>query len=281
MMRECPTVRLELSSKPECISLVRAMLSGLAEPLGFDAELLDDLKTAVSEACNNVVLHAYPDNEPGPLMVIVELAPDSIEVIVRDWGRGIHQVSPSEDRLHVGLALISALADRSEFLSADGGGAEARIEFHRQLRWPVSGGVAATNGNSADAWRRTLSGDVVVTLAPVGLLAGVLGRLTRALAAGARFTLDRFSDLYLVTDAVAAHAASAARGAEVSFALLAETRRLEMTIGPFDQGTSRQLQDAAADQESLLAVLTDELTVEPTNSSEALRIVLKDKVTAR
>ena len=44
------------------------MLGGMAELLAMDPELLDDLKTAVSEACNNVVLHAYPDGS-GPLTV--------------------------------------------------------------------------------------------------------------------------------------------------------------------------------------------------------------------
>ena len=63
---ESPTVRLDLESKPETLTIVRGMLGGVAEPLAMDAELLDDLKTAVSEACNNVVLHAY-EGEPGPM----------------------------------------------------------------------------------------------------------------------------------------------------------------------------------------------------------------------
>jgi anti-sigma regulatory factor (Ser/Thr protein kinase) len=277
MMWESPTVRLELSSKSECISLVRGMLSGIAEALGFDAELLDDLKTAVSEACNNVVLHAYEEG-PGPLLVTLVVDAGSIEVTVRDWGRGIHQVTPSEDRLHVGLALISALADRSEFVSAAEGGAEVRMEFHRPVGpLPVVDGAETSEESSAsEEWRSQLLGDVVVTLSPVTLLSGVLGRLTRALAAGSRFTLDRFSDLYLVTDALSAHAAGAARSPRISFAVLAGKRRLEMTIGPFSPGASRELSAGDPDGQSLLAMLTDELTVEPTDSSELLRLVLQD-----
>ncbi len=52
----------------------------------------------------------------------------------------------------------------------------------------------------------------MVSLSPVTLLTGVLGRLARTLAATAHFSLDRFSDVYLVTDTLAAHAAAAAVG---------------------------------------------------------------------
>ena len=51
---------------------------------------------------------------------------------------------------------------------------------------------------------------MVVSLSPVTLLAAVLGRLARTLAATAHFSLDRFSDVYLITDTLAAHAATAA-----------------------------------------------------------------------
>ncbi len=65
-----------------------------------------------------------------------------------------------------------------------------------------------------DGWTAGLSGDAVVSLSPVSFLGALLGRLARALAARARFSLDRFSDVYLVTDAIAAHAARAARATE-------------------------------------------------------------------
>ena len=66
-----PTVRLDLDSRPETLTLVRGALGGVADQLALDPELLDDLKTAVSEACNNVVMHAYDDDTPGPLEVLL------------------------------------------------------------------------------------------------------------------------------------------------------------------------------------------------------------------
>jgi hypothetical protein len=48
-------------------------------------------------------------------------------------------------------------------------------------------------------WRRGLAGDVVVTLLAHDLLPSVLEPLTSALAARSRFSLERFSDVYIVT----------------------------------------------------------------------------------
>src|SRR5436305_1686106 len=85
---EPATLSLTLESRPETLTLVRGMLSGVAELLSMDPELLDDLKTAVSEACNNVVLHAYPGSV-GPLTVTLSVGVGGVEVLVRDQGRGI------------------------------------------------------------------------------------------------------------------------------------------------------------------------------------------------
>jgi anti-sigma regulatory factor (Ser/Thr protein kinase) len=83
-----PNVRLNLSSRPENVVLVRQVLRGLADTVGLDAIELNDISTAVSEACNNVVSHAYPDGE-GPLEVELRTSEDGLEVVVRDHGCGL------------------------------------------------------------------------------------------------------------------------------------------------------------------------------------------------
>ncbi len=269
MIQDHSTVCLELDSRPECLTLVRGMLSAVGETVAFDPELLDDLKTTVSEACNNVVLHAY-DGEPGPLLVGLEIRRDCVEATVRDRGGGIRHVSSSsEDRMGVGLAVISALADRAEFLSAPEGGTEVRMSFRGR------GAGTELHDHGADRPASAplhLTGDVVATLAPAALLAAVLGRAARALAATARFSLDRFSDVYLVTDAVAAHAGAAAAAAEIHFAIVVAPRRLELTVGPFKAGSGAAAQRSG----SPLAQLVDELEVLPNGSMELLRLVMID-----
>ena len=252
------------------------MLAGLGELLAFDAALLDDLKTAVSEACNNVVLHAY-GGEPGPLVLDLKITREGIEVMVRDEGSGIRQPASSDDRMGVGLAVISALADRAEFVSTSEGGTEVRMSF--------TGRRAATKlldrqaGETLEDPVLRLSGDVVATLSPVTLLTAVLGRVARALAAGAHFSLDSFSDLYLVTDLVAAHAETAACSARIGFAIVAAYMRLELTVGPLQAGSCAHLDADASLQRQVLPLvrLADEITVQRGDHAEMLLVVLIDR----
>lgn len=273
------TVNLELESRPESLTLVRGVLTGVADLLGFDAELVNNLKTVVSEACNNVVLHAY-DGEAGPLAVGLEIAPDGLEAIVRDHGRGIRNVTPSEDQLHVGLAVISAIADRAHFVRAPDGGTEVRMAFtgRPEIRTPVRT-VDTEPGEDVPV---ELSGDAVVTVSPVGLLAGVLGRLATALAAHAHFSLDRFCDVYLVTDAIVAHAESAASGDRLSVAVAAADRRLELAVGPFRSGSAARLRADAGSGRlgSALSLLDVDLAVEPIETAEVWRMVVLDESAA-
>ena len=82
---------------------------------------------------------------------------------------------------------------------------------------------------------------MVLTVSPVELLAPVLGRVGRALAPSAGFSLDRCADVYLVTDALGAHAERAAESTSISVALGARDRSLEFVLAPLRLGTSERL----------------------------------------
>ena len=275
---ERPMVSLELDSRPETLTLVRGALGGVGELLSFDPELLDDLKTAVSEACNNVVMHAY-DDDPGPMSVRMYAEPDAIRVVIDDRGVGLPLMSGSDDQiLGVGLPVIRALATTAEFRTRAGGGTEVRMEFASRrdgkALFDAPGQAGPVNG-----WAASLTGDAVVSVSPVRLLSGVLGRIARALAAQARFSLDRFSDVYLVTDGISAHAASAAAGSRVGFGISTHERRLELTIGPFLPGATAQLcsEPPSGHIGSALTMLSDELEINAVDDYEMLRVVMVDR----
>ena len=109
------------------------------------------------------------------------------------------------------------------------------------------------------------AGDVSGSISPITLLPPVLGRLARALAAAARFSLDRFSDVYLVTDAIGALLDSDAAGERVRFVLVGRDRRLELRIGPLTEGCTERVRalEGGGARLSPLASLTDSLEGEP------------------
>lgn len=221
-------VRFELESRPENVALVRAALSSLGEAIGLGDQLVSDLKTAISEACNNVVLHAYAEDEPGPMAVTLDCSADRIDVLVRDHGGGFRRLAAAEDRMGLGLAVMSALADRVEFRSPKDGGTEVRMCFNRTQRELDSFYLGAFSDH--DDTPLHLAGDAVLWLEPITLLRPVLGRVLRAIAAGAHFSVERFGDLYAVVDALADYAAHASSGSMIGFAMTGSSRRLESSV---------------------------------------------------
>ncbi len=105
-----PDMELALPARAENIALIRHAFGALGEALAVDEELLSDVRLAVTEACSNVVVHAYAEEDPGPLEVLASVDDGALTVVVRDKGPGIapHPDSPG---LGLGLPLIASLAE--------------------------------------------------------------------------------------------------------------------------------------------------------------------------
>ena len=127
-------VRLTLPARPENIALVRHVLHALAQGIGLPDHVCHDLKLAVTEACTNVVRHAYRE-DAGRIEVIARPEPEALQVIVSDQGAGIGP-SPDAQGPGLGLGLISALADRLEIDHAPGQGSRLQMWFARHR--PIS-----------------------------------------------------------------------------------------------------------------------------------------------
>ena len=82
------TVRLSFPAKADYLLLARLALAGLARRVPLGEESLADLKLAVTEACGNVVRHAYAPGE-GSVGVIFVVGEDKLEMIVEDQGSGL------------------------------------------------------------------------------------------------------------------------------------------------------------------------------------------------
>jgi serine/threonine-protein kinase RsbW len=240
-MVEKPNVLLRLSNDADNVTLVRQALSGVGELLELAAGAINDIRTAATEACNNVSLHAY-EGAAGPLEVEIICAPSALEVVVRDHGTGIRPRirRQADSALGIGLAIIQALTRRVEFNDPPGGGTEVRMEFaatrapmldtRRPLCW---GADAPAAGDLADT--------VALAVAPGRLASTVLPRVLTVLAARARFTTDRIADLQLLADALAAQAHGAAGRDEVHLTAHVKPRHLDLAVGPLSGGGAREL----------------------------------------
>jgi serine/threonine-protein kinase RsbW len=123
-----PEVVLNMPARAEGVGVVRQALAGLADALAFDAAVLSDMKMAVTEACTNVVVHAY-DDEPGELEVSMAAGVDDLTIVVRDHGIAPKPARTEPPALGLGLPLIAALSDAFELRGSAGQGTEVRMTF--------------------------------------------------------------------------------------------------------------------------------------------------------
>jgi serine/threonine-protein kinase RsbW len=127
---------LTLPARPENVAVVRHVLGALAEALRLPDGVVDDMRLAVTEACTNVVRHAYVDE--GTIDVVVRPRGNVLEVVVSDTGRGIGP-SPDTDGPGLGLPLIAALTDSLEVQRSLGAGSRLVMRFLRRRTAPALG----------------------------------------------------------------------------------------------------------------------------------------------
>jgi anti-sigma regulatory factor (Ser/Thr protein kinase) len=120
-------IRLTALARPESVVLVRRAVAALAEAQRFPPARVDDVKLAVTEACTNVVRHAYSGGE-GTLEVAVIPGDGSLEVVVADRGGGLRP-DASGGGTGLGLPLIAALANTLEIQNRPGSGTGVRMCF--------------------------------------------------------------------------------------------------------------------------------------------------------
>ncbi|MBB6672549.1 anti-sigma B factor RsbW [Cohnella nanjingensis] len=132
-MKNDANVTLSVPAKAEYVDIVRLTLYGIAARMKFSFEEIEDMKVAVSEACNNAVLHAYDQSEPGHVEVVFTvIGDDALQISVSDSGVSFEQATDrTSSNLHgksieeiqsggLGLYLMQALMDQVEIRSNQG-----------------------------------------------------------------------------------------------------------------------------------------------------------------
>ena len=223
-------LRLTLPATAENVIVVRQAVAGLGEALALSASRIADLKTVVSEACNNVVLHAYEDGS-GPLEVTAEPRSGELEVQVADHGKGFRpRANEGDPSLGLGLPLIAALSDSFEISGGAGHGSRTTIRFAYE-RAEFGG-----NGNSAE-----VPEELELAITPGEMVKPVLARVIGALAARADFSVDRLADTVLLGDAVSSSGGSEFADGRVGISIKDGDGTLDVRVGPLVEGGGERI----------------------------------------
>ena len=134
-------ITLECLSRSANEAVVRTAIACFAAQLDPTLEELGDIKTAVSEAVTNAIVHAYPDTL-GKIAVKARILENHVlEITVRDWGRGIDDVDRAkeplyttggEERSGMGFTIMESFMDKLIVRSAPGKG--TRVTMRRRIR---------------------------------------------------------------------------------------------------------------------------------------------------
>jgi anti-sigma regulatory factor (Ser/Thr protein kinase) len=123
-----PDLELTLPARAENVAVVRHAFGGLGDVLEISDQALSDIKLAVTEACTNVVVHAYAGGD-GPMDVRAHIDDRRLTVVVADRGRGILPRADSPG-LGLGLPLIATLAESLELGKGADEQTEVRMTFN-------------------------------------------------------------------------------------------------------------------------------------------------------
>ncbi|MDD6325106.1 MAG: anti-sigma F factor [Lachnospiraceae bacterium] len=132
-------MKLEFDSRSCNESFARVAVAAFLTQLNPTLEEVADVKTAVSEAVTNVIIHAY-DREEEKVLVHCWIEEETLWVEVTDHGRGIADVAQAMeplyttrqecDRAGMGFAFMDAFMDTLEVVSAPGKGTTVRMSRH-------------------------------------------------------------------------------------------------------------------------------------------------------
>ena len=134
-------IKLEFPSKSVNEGYARSAIAAFAAQLDPTLEALGDIRTAVSEAVTNCIVHAYPDAIGTIWMKARILDGDKLEIMIRDKGRGIENLSQAmeplfttggEERSGMGFTIMESFTDKLKVRSAPGKG--TTVTMIRRIR---------------------------------------------------------------------------------------------------------------------------------------------------
>ena len=136
-------IRLEFPSKSVNEAFARAAVACFAAQTDPTLEELSDIKTAVSEAVTNCIVHAYPNSIGKICLKAAVLEDNSVEIVIRDWGRGIEDIEKAREpmfttggaeRSGMGFTIMESFMDVLRVRSIPGKGTTVTMRRRVTLR---------------------------------------------------------------------------------------------------------------------------------------------------
>ncbi|MFA3990975.1 anti-sigma F factor [Clostridioides difficile] len=137
-------MEVKFSAISENESLARVIVSSFAAKLDPTVDELVDIKTAVSEAVTNAIIHGYEEDSSKFVFLRCEIEGNTIKIIVEDEGYGIENVEkameplytskPELDRSGMGFTVMKSFMDNVEVSSVKDNG--TRIEMTKKINVP-------------------------------------------------------------------------------------------------------------------------------------------------
>ena len=130
-------MKLDFLSKSTNESFARVAVASFVSQLDPTIEELSDIKTAVSEAVTNAIVHGY-ESEMGLITIHVHIKERELTIQIKDRGKGIEDVEkameplfttkPELERSGMGFSFMEAFMDNLEVISAPGEGTVVKME---------------------------------------------------------------------------------------------------------------------------------------------------------
>jgi len=125
-------VNIELATTPENVGLARIIVAGFIAPLNPSIDEISDIKTAISEAVTNAIIHGYDNGKCGTVQVRMVSEGRKITIEICDNGIGIENIEavreplfttkPDMERSGLGFTVMENFMDTIEITSAPGAG---------------------------------------------------------------------------------------------------------------------------------------------------------------
>jgi stage II sporulation protein AB (anti-sigma F factor) len=130
-MNKLNEMKLRVLSRPVNESFVRSAVSAFCVQANPSLSIIEDIKTAVSEAVTNCIVHAYDNDDEKFIDVEAILYENSVEIVIKDYGKGIlnlnlamqpfYTTKPQEERSGMGFTIMQSFMSSLNVESSDKG----------------------------------------------------------------------------------------------------------------------------------------------------------------